>query len=195
MGGVLGHELFQGPSPRQDSRVPEHEFVFVDADLDRPPRSVVLVGDGVDHCLAQGLVGNGPGLDPLDAFIADVDLEVFGEQEVEAPIDLCEQIAVDLIVVDQIGIRPEEADLHEGSGDQSFGILTEEEHGRTLEVAIFDQAKLVDQCRIRFANQIITQAPALGGLLAKGLERRPRQVLEREVRSRHGIPMPALPSA
>jgi hypothetical protein len=52
---MLGQQLLLRPMVGQLARIPNHDLIFVDADLDRNTAGVVLVDYGIEQSLTQGL--------------------------------------------------------------------------------------------------------------------------------------------
>ncbi len=80
VGGVVAEELGEIPTFGQDGGIPDLQPVSEDFDLDGGGDRVVAVDQGVEHGLAQCFVGDGIGLDALQALVADGRLQVFGPQ-------------------------------------------------------------------------------------------------------------------
>ena len=99
---------------------------------------------------------------------------------------------MDFIVVQQIGVGPEVADLHVGAGDETLGIRMEQQHRRPLQVAHLDSCSLSSSDRIGSAQQlgaraVCSSSPASGTAPAPVATGR-----DRDTRHRHAIPMAAL---
>jgi hypothetical protein len=55
-------------------------------------------------------------------------------------------------VVGEVGLGAEEADLHEGSGDELFGVFVEEQDGGTLEIGAFGELQFFDERSLGLAE-------------------------------------------
>lgn len=90
---MLGQQLLLGPAIRQLPGVPDHDLVFINADLDRNAAGIVLVDNSVEQRLAYGPPRKQETLDALDTLIVDISFEVFAVQKLERFFDLGRQIA------------------------------------------------------------------------------------------------------
>ena len=79
---VLLQQVFRLPVRRKPARVPDHELVVGDADLDGRPRRVVLVDHGVEHRLAERVPRDGERLDPPNALVPDSRPQVLGRRSI-----------------------------------------------------------------------------------------------------------------
>ncbi len=66
-------------------------------------------------------------------------------QEVEGLLDLLEEVAVDLVLIAEVVIGHEEADLDPGTAHVLLGTVGEEQAGGALESVLFDQLQVTEQ--------------------------------------------------
>ena len=80
----------------------------------------------MDECVEQGLaervLRHGEGFKPVDTPVADGRLEVFGQQDFHRHAGLSEEVAMHFVMVNQIRVTAEEADLDVRSGDELFRV-------------------------------------------------------------------------
>lgn len=74
---MLGQQLLLSPALRQLPRVPEHDLMVIDTDLDGNTAGVILVDHRIEQRFAQGLQRKQVALYTLNALVADICLEVF----------------------------------------------------------------------------------------------------------------------
>ena len=189
---VLLQQVLGLPVGRKLARVPDHELVVVDADLDGRPRRVVLVDHGVEHRLAERVPRDGERLDPPYALVPDSRPQVFGGQQIDRLGDLREEVAVNLVVVEQIDVVAEKADLHVRTREENLRIGMEQQQGGPLQVRPLPQVQPADEGRRRLGQQRVIQTPAPPGLLPKPVHRRLRQVLQARVGHRNAVPVQSL---
>ena len=164
-GGMLLEQMVDVPSLRELSRVPDHESVVVDADLDWNAGSIILVEDRIRHGLPEGVSRHGEGLDALKILVGDESLEIFGAEQIDRSVDLSEKISVDLVLVQKVGICPEIADLHIAPGHKFLWVWVKEKKSGPLEVGAIGQAKLFDQDGIGSLQVFFREPLALHGTM------------------------------
>ena len=157
---MFAQELCQGPVFRQVAGIPEDDLVVVDADLDGDAAAVVLVDHGVEQGLAEGGLREEEGLAPLQAVVADVGLEIFGGQEVEGLLHLLEEVAVDLVLIAEVVVGQEEADLDPGTAHEPLGAVGEEQAGGAFEAVLLDQLQVAEDGFPAVAQDRAVHAPA-----------------------------------
>jgi hypothetical protein len=95
---------------------------------------------------------------------------------------------VERVVVDQIGLRAEEADLHECAGKPPLGRLVEEEHGGPLQVLALGEVELGEQRGVGHRQIGRVEPATVGRAFAKPSQLRSRQLLRSDARNRYAIP-------
>ena len=121
----------------------------------------------VEHGLAECFVGDRVSLDSLQAFIVNRRFQIFGAYQVNRLSRLSEQIAMDFVMIDQICLRTEKADLNKGTRDKAFWIFVKQEHGRTFQIVAFGEFQLFNQNGVGFVQQFAIQTSARRRELAK----------------------------
>ena len=190
--GVLPNQVIDGPVVREVSGIPDEDLILVDAYLDGDAAAVVLMSDGIEQGLAKSLLGHWVGLDPLESLVGDGGLQVFGEEEVEGFVSLGEEVSLDLVVVEEVGIGAEVADLHGGSGHVFLGIGVEEQDGGALQVAALGEVELLKECRVGLLQDLAGEALATEGPAAELGEGPPVEVAHADMGHGDSIPVSAL---
>jgi|GEM_PF-5851745 len=126
---MLAEEPFQRLALRQVTGVPQHDLVFVNADLDRDAAAVVLVNDGIQQSFTQRTIGIQEGLHSLQALVADVSLQILRVQQLQSLLHLLEQVPVNLVLIPKVVVGHEEPDLDPGSADNLFRPVGEQQAG------------------------------------------------------------------
>nr|VFJ86494.1 MAG: hypothetical protein BECKLFY1418B_GA0070995_100358 [Candidatus Kentron sp. LFY] len=91
--------------------VPEQDLVVIDPDPGVYAAAVILVGHGIHQGFPQGLPRYRIGFDPLYSLVGDQGLQILGQEQIQGPIDLGKEVAVDLIVIANFTVGLEIADL------------------------------------------------------------------------------------
>ena len=101
---------------------------------------------------------------------------------------------MNLVLIEQVRIGPEETDFHEGPGNEALGIGMKQERHGSLEVLAVQQMQFLDKPRHGLLENRGIQALAFPRPFAKGGDDWFGQILDAHVRHRHAIPMSPLPA-
>jgi len=188
-GGMRAEEFFKSPAFRKGAGVPNGESVGVNADLNWSRDGVIAVDEGVEDGFAQGGIGHGVAFDAMDALVGDGSLEILGLQEVDGAGGEGEEVALEGVVVGQIGFGAEVADFHEGSGNEFLGVFVEKKHGSALEVGTFGELKFFDEGGFGRAHVFGSDATGSAGETAEPADRAAREI--RHFDAGHGNAVPS----
>lgn len=97
------------------------------------------------------------------ASIADRSLQILAEQDLHGFLSLHEQVAVDLVVIEQVRLGTKVTDLDEGARESAFRVRMEQQDGRAFQVVSVEQVQLLHQHGVRFAQNPRGQPTALPG--------------------------------
>lgn len=172
--------------------IPEEELVGIHAELDGGTAGIIFVGDRIEDRFPQGLLGDWIGLHPLNPIIGNQRLEVFCAKSIEGFVCLAEEIAVNLIVENEIGIRAEVSDFDIGTGDESLGVGMEEEHCSAFQIMAIHQVQLLQKLGIRLLQDFRREPLAAVGAFSERGQRTRIEIGRADIRHRHAIPMPSL---
>ena len=189
--GMLGVQTLDGPIVWQSAIVPEQDLVVINADLNRRSAAVILVGHGIQQRLPQGTLRHRIGLDPLHALVGNHRFQVLGQQQVRGLVNLREQAALDLVMIQQVAVGLEITDLDRGTGNEGFGIGMKQQHGRPFQVGSVRQAKLFDQRAIVIFQNLRAKAFAADRPFAKPGDGLRVEIINGNTRQWYGVPMSA----
>ena len=175
-GGMRAEEFFKSPPFGNGAGVPNGEAVGVDADLHGGGDGVIAMDEGVEDGFAQGGIGHGVAFDALDAAVGDGGFEILGLQEVDGAGGEGEEIAMEGVVVGQIGLGTEVADFHEGAGNEFLRILVEEQHGGAFEVGAFGELEFFNEGGFGGAHVLRSDATGSAGETAEPADRAAREI-------------------
>ena len=166
----------------------------MDANLHRRTHGIIAMHEGIEDGLAQGGIRHWVTLDTLDALVGDGSLEVFRLHEVNGAGSLGKEVAMNGIVVGEIGFRTEEADFDEGSGDELLGVFMEEENGGALEIGALGELELFDEGGLGGAQVRRIEAATGAGQITKLTNGGGGEVRDFDAGHGHAIPGAALPA-
>ena len=189
---MLFRQTSNRPVQGKMTGVPDPKFIGIHADLDREAAGVVFVGHCVEDGLAQGLLGDGIGFHSLHTIIGYQGLEILGPERFEGFIDLTEEIAMNFIMENKVGIRAEEADLDVSPGEKSLRIGVKEEDCGAFQVRSIHEMKLFQKTLIRFLKNFGCESLAAQSALAEGRQGNRIEVGLRNIWHRHPVPIPTL---
>ena len=190
--GVLPNQVIDGPVVREVSGIPDEDLILVDAYLDGDAAAVVLMSDGIEQGLAKSLLGHWVGLDPLESLVGDGGLQVFGEEEVEGFVSMGEEVSLDLVVVEEVGVGAEVADLHGGSGHVFLGIGVKEQDGGPLQVGAVGEVELLQEFPVGLLQDLSGEALATERPAAKLGEGAPVEIGHADMGHGDSVPVSAL---
>ena len=132
---------------------------------------------------AKRVPGDREGLHPPNALVPDSRPQVLGGQQIDRSGDLCEQVAVNLVVIEQIDVVAKEADLHVRAREEDLRVGVKQQQRGPLQVRSLPQVQPVDEGRRRFGQERgvqkarVSSSPAmiLSNALLTGLPCRPRR--------------------
>ena len=188
-GGMRAEEFFKSPAFRKGAGVPNGESVGVNADLNWSRDGVIAVDEGVEDGFAQGGIGHGVAFYAMDALVGDGGFEILGLQEVDGAGGDGEKVALEGVVVGQIGFGAEVADFHEGSGNEFLGVFVEKKHGSALEVGTFGELEFFDEGGFGRAHVFGSDATGGAGETAEPADRAAREI--RHFDAGHGSAVPS----
>ncbi len=189
---MLFSQPLHRPIGRQLAGIPQHDLVLVHANLDRCAAAVILVRNCVQNRFTQRDLRHRIRFHPLYALVRNQRLQILCVQGLHRLVHLREQIAVDLIVIQQIGIALEITDLHKRAGNETFRVRMKQQHGGPLQISTFRQMQLVDQRGIRLFENFGRQAFTTSGTFTEIRQGLRIEVHQRDIRHGHAIPMPSL---
>ena len=192
LGGVLPYKVIDCPVVGQMSGIPDEDLVLIDADLDGGAAAVVLMSDGIEHGLAECLLGHGVGLNPLESLVGDEGFQVLGEEEIEGFISLGEEVSLDLVVVEEVGIGAEVADLHGGSCHVFLGIGVKEQDGGPLQVGAIGEVEFLQEFPIGLLQDLTGEALATERPATKLGEGAPVEIGHADMGHGDSVPVSAL---
>ena len=160
---MLPLQALQGPVFRQLTEVPQHDLVVIHADLDRHAAAVILVHHGIKQRLTQGQIRKQKLLDPLNALVAYVGLEVFEAQQFQCLLNLFKQIAVNFILIAQIVVGREKADLDKGARNKLLRRVAKHQRRRTTQIRPFRQLQVFQQRGVAVVQHRFCHTAAAGG--------------------------------
>ena len=139
---MLFSQASDRPVRGQMTGVPDPKFVGIHTDLDRRSAGVVFVGECVEDGFAQGFLGDGIGFHSLHAVIGNQGLEILGPERFKVFIDLTEEVAMNFIMENKVGIGAEEAVFDVGPSDKSLGIGMEKKNRGAFQIMPFASSML-----------------------------------------------------
>ena len=151
------------------------------------------MAQGVQKRLTQCGVGHKIPLDPLHPLIGDFCLHVFQVNDLDDPVDLIQQRAVDLVLIHQVGIRLKKADLRISAQQPLFGIVGKQQHGRVREIAVVDKMQALHEQFLRLVQRVRVDAAFFRRPMAKALHDAVIHILHGEPGEGHIIPCRAAP--
>ena len=189
---MLAQQLFQRPALGQLTGVPQNDLMRIDADLNRNAAAVVLVHHRIEQGLAQGGQREQISFQPLQALVADVGLEVLGAQGLQRLFHLGKQIAVNFVLVAQVIVGDEKAQLDECPRHKPFRLLAKQQGSGPLQVLAVVQLQAGQQRGVAVGQHLLIDAPALRGPVPEPLQGSRVAVAQRQARNRYTIPMQTL---
>ena len=142
----------------------------------------------IQHRFSKCLARHGQRLYPLYAFITDKGAQIFSGEQIERAFHLLEQIAMHLILKNQIGFLFEVADFDVGTRYKPFRIGMKQQGRRPFKIISFHKAQLIEQTFVVVFQICGIHTPATPGILAKQIKCGVIQIFCFEVWNRHAIP-------
>jgi hypothetical protein len=124
--------------------IPEDNSVFIHADLKGNAAAVILMDHGIEQRLTQRGFWEEKSLAPLEPLVADVGLEILRVQEIESLLNLLEETSVHLVLIAEVIIRREEADLDPGPAHIPLGAVRKKQAGGAFEAVSLDELQVAE---------------------------------------------------
>ena len=189
---VRSHELVERPVGRQRPRIPQRNTVVVHPDLNRRRVAVIPVRDRVEHCFTYRLTGRRWGFTPVNAVVGNFSPRVLRAQQVYRAVHLDEQVAFDDVLVREIGLRSEVADLHEGAGEEARRVGMKQQDCRATQILALAQMQHLDQIAIGLTQRLRRQSVAGNATPTKLGQRSTVQLPQPNIRHRRIVPVAAM---
>ena len=150
------------------------------------------MNDRIQQRFTQRRLGHRQGFDSLDTAIADRRFQVLCAQQIHRLAHLRKQVAVAFVLVEQVVVRAEIADLHIRAGDELFRRGMERQYRCPFQMLAIAQMQLFDQTGGGLLQVCGVHALTLRGAVAECGYSGFRKAAHRRIGYRHTVPSATL---
>lgn len=130
-------QCFVCPVIRKPTVVENHDFVGIHANLYGNLAGIILVHNGVEYSLTQGIFGERITLNSVDAVVGNAGFQILLHDDVDGFVGLLQQRTMHFVHIKDVGIIFEKGDFYIRAANITFRILGEEKGCRSCPEPVF----------------------------------------------------------